>query len=313
MNDKIKNMALPIVIALASLSASAQNWALPHISVANVRTAPSHSSELSTQALMGTPLRIHDRISNGWYFVEMPDGYWGYVIDNSLTVTDDEYMKKWRDAPRVIVVSDREVKAYSGEKDNVTVSDLVQGDIMEGSIKNGKRRTEVTLPDGRTAWVDTKDVMSLDKWSRQNPDASLVVSTAAAVMGTPYLWGGLSSKGMDCSGLTKMCYYRNGLILMRDASQQALTGTEVNENDLKKGDLLFFGNMVTRRVNHVGIYIGDGIFIESAGRVRLNRLDAVDNFFFARRILGGGESKGITKVMNHPWYFNQLIEERAVD
>ena len=51
---------------------------------------------------------------------------------------------------------------------------------------------------------------------------------------------------------------------MRDASQQALTGTEVNEDDLKKGDLLFFGNMVTRRVNHVGIYIGDGIFIESA-------------------------------------------------
>lgn len=305
MNNSIINSILTLCVTLASFSASAQNWALPHISVANVRTNPSHSSELSTQVLMGTPLRVHDRISDGWYFVEMPDGYWGYVIDNSLTVTDDEYMKKWRDAPRVIVVSDREVKAYSGEKDNVTVSDLVQGDIMEGSIKNGKRRTEVTLPDGRTAWVDTKDVMSLDKWSRQNPDASLVVSTAAAVMGTPYLWGGLSSKGMDCSGLTKMCYYRNGLILMRDASQQALTGTEVNENDLKKGDLLFFGNMVTRRVNHVGIYIGDGIFIESAGRVRLNRLDAVDNFFFARRILGGGESKGITKVINHPWYFNQ--------
>lgn len=305
MNNSIINSILTLCVMLASFSASAQNWALPHISVANVRTNPSHSSELSTQVLMGTPLRVRDRISDGWYFVEMPDGYWGYVIDNSLTVTDDEYMKKWRDAPRVIVVSDREVKAYSGEKDNVTVSDLVQGDIMKGSIKNGKRRTEVTLPDGRTAWVDTKDVMSLDKWSRQNPDASLVVSTAAAVMGTPYLWGGLSSKGMDCSGLTKMCYYRNGLILMRDASQQALTGTEVNENDLKKGDLLFFGNMVTRRVNHVGIYIGDGIFIESAGRVRLNRLDAVDNFFFARRILGGGESKGITKVINHPWYFNQ--------
>ena len=305
MNNSIINSILTLCVTLASFSASAQNWALPHISVANVRTNPSHSSELSTQVLMGTPLRVHDRISDGWYFVEMPDGYWGYVIDNSLTVTDDEYMKKWRDAPRVRVVSDREVKAYSGEKDNVTVSDLVQGDIMEGSIKNGKRRTEVTLPDGRTAWVDTKDVMSLDKWSRQNPDASLVVSTAAAVMGTPYLWGGLSSKGMDCSGLTKMCYYRNGLILMRDASQQALTGTEVNEDDLKKGDLLFFGNMVTRRVNHVGIYIGDGIFIESAGRVRLNRLDAVDNFFFARRILGGGESKGITKVINHPWYFNQ--------
>ncbi len=83
---------------------------------------------------MGTPLRVHDRISDGWYFVEMPDGYWGYVIDNSLTVTDDEYMKKWRDAPRVIVVSDREVKAYSGEKDNVTVSDL-DNDDMEILVK----------------------------------------------------------------------------------------------------------------------------------------------------------------------------------
>ena len=112
----IVNIVLILCVTLASFSTSAQNWALPHISVANVRTNPSHSSELSTQVLMGTPLRVHDKISDGWYFVEMPDGYWGYVIDNSLTVTDDEYMKKWRDAPRVIVISNRESRPIRAKK-----------------------------------------------------------------------------------------------------------------------------------------------------------------------------------------------------
>lgn len=282
-------------IMWSSVAMSAE-WALPHISVANVRTEPRHGSEMSTQALMGTPLKITDSVDGGWFKVVMPDGYEGYIKDNSLTLLDDDSMGRWRKAERVMVTSPVEVKMYADKGHSEVVTDLVTGDILE-VMADGR----LQLPDGRAGYVDG-DVTPLDSLESDDPSAA-VVKVALAQMGSPYLWGGLSNKGMDCSGLVKLAYYSIGVITLRDASQQATTGI-VPDGNLTAGDLVFYGNK-SGRINHVAIYEGNDSVIESAGRVMRTHINDAGCRITSRRLAGSEGSRGVTRITAHPWYFDQ--------
>jgi cell wall-associated NlpC family hydrolase len=105
-----------------------------------------------------------------------------------------------------------------------------------------------------------------------------VVETALGVMGTPYLWGGEQSTGYDCSGLIQYAYGHHGLILPRVSRDQARAGMHVEPQleALRPGDVLGFA-VEASGVSHVGLYVGDGLFIHSASSgVRLSSLIATD-------------------------------------
>lgn len=294
-------------------------WALPRISVACLRTSPSHAAEMASQAIMGMPLRVLEQ-EKGFYRVQTPDGYIAWVTDSSVQRMSDAEMKAWRGARRYVVTAPYQTRAYrtadaSGLRDVVT--DLVNGNIVEampdtpGAVSNG--RILIKLPDGRTGYAPVADLTPIEVWADQNFNPEKILDTAYSMEGTPYLWGGTSIKSLDCSGLAKVSYLSNGIILMRDASQQALTGTRIEAKDWRKcraGDLLFFGNAKTGKVTHVAIYDHDGHYVHSSGRVKRNSVDPDDEsylstpFLHAVRIAGNEETPGITRVRNHPWYFN---------
>jgi cell wall-associated NlpC family hydrolase len=291
-------------------------WALSRISVSCLRTAPKHAAEMASQAVMGLPMRVLEQ-NDDWYRVQTPDGYIAYVTSPSIAIMTDDEMAKWRTAPRLIVTSIYQIRAYTtptavGVRDVVT--DLVNGCIVEGSYdKPVNGRVEITLPDGRKGWVDRSAVSTIEDWSKQDFDAEYILDMAYSMEGQPYLWGGTSTKSLDCSGLAKVCYFANGIILMRDASQQALTGTRIEASDWRNcraGDLLFFGNATTRRVTHVAIYDHDGNYVHSSGRVKRNSVDPDSEaylttpFLHAVRIHGNEGTAGITQARNHPWFFD---------
>jgi cell wall-associated NlpC family hydrolase len=139
-------------------------------------------------------------------------------------------------------------------------------------------------------------------------------------MGIPYLWGGTSAKGFDCSGFVKTVYFLNGLILDRDASQQFQNGLRIRArresfpDSLMAGDLMFFGSSRRGRprASHVGMYIGNGEFIHCAGMVKVNSLDSTklnysrprrDSYLGARRMIGTPAGKGAMPLLQHDWYF----------
>ena len=291
------------------------SFGLIRIPAASLRTSPAHSGEMATQAVMGTPVRILEH-SGEWMRVQTPDGYIAYVPDSSVWPLDPAAMHRWRSsADRRIVSTLWQTRAYtgpqaSGPRDVVT--DLVLGAIVEADptrVENG--RIAITLPDGRRGWAEESALTPLTDWAAQPFDAQKILDTAYSMEGTPYLWGGMSTKAIDCSGLVKVSYYSNGLILRRDASQQALTGRRLEADqwpEYEAADLMFFGNRDTGRVTHVALYDSGGRYVHSSGRVKRNSVDpASPDYLYSPlhsvRIHGSEGTDGIVRAKDHPWYF----------
>lgn len=286
-------------------------------SVINMRTTPDHGAELGSQALLGTPLKILKQ-SRGWSYVQTPDEYLGWV-DDGLHQMDGEQFRLWMERPKVIVTTEFGFVRSGREAGSQRVSDVVAGNILALRADAGTVY-EVAYPDGRTGYLPKDDAEPYGQWLANSTDTpGAIVSTAMRFLGIPYFWGGTSAKALDCSGFTKTVFFLNGVLLPRDASQQAAVGAPVEVgNDfsgIEAGDLLFFGTKATperrERVTHVGISLGRGRFIHEGGDVRINSLDPgdpdysesrADSFLRARRIIGVGEEHGVRRLRHIPEY-----------
>lgn len=255
--------------------------AIVTISVANLRSKPKHSAELATQATLGTPVKVLKK-EGEWYYIQTPDNYLSWVDHGGITLMDEQNFKEWKASDKYIYTKTYGHSYVSAENEQA-VSDLVAGSILEIAKENHTDQYyAVTYPDGRNAYIKKNEAEVYNTWlAKLDLNSDALVETAKALMGVPYLWGGTSTKGMDCSGFTKTIYFLNGMVIPRDASQQVHTGKQTDEDknfdNLEKGDLLFFGRKATdttvEKVVHVGMWIGNNEFIHASGQVRINSMD----------------------------------------
>ena len=286
-------------------------------SVINMRSFPMFAAEMGTQALMGTPVHILETV-HGWSRVVAPEGYSAWTTEESLEKMNLLEFTAWQNASKVIVNNYFTVIRSQPTESAEVVSDVVWGDILRYLDTKGEYM-QVLLPDGRKGFLQKIMATPFNEWfAIHQPTAVNILETANRFIGFPYLWGGTSIKGMDCSGFSKTCFYLNGVILPRDASQQALVGENVDiSKDLSKlqpADLLFFGSIKENKehVSHVGIYIGNGEFIHSSGTVHISSLlpgkinfDAFNKnrLLRAQRLLTRiDKDSNIVSIKNHPFY-----------
>ena len=291
-------------------------WGLVDVSVCNIRALPAHSAEMTSQAILGTPVHLLKK-SGHWLYIQTPDHYLGWVDDDAIYQTDAEGMATWRNNKRVIYLSAQGAGFNAETKEAVT--DLVAGSLLK-LVEIANRESVVEMPDGRKFSIPIAETMDFNTWKdKELPTAEELGQCAKTLLGRPYLWGGTSTKGMDCSGFVKTVYFLNGYILARDASLQYrhgnFTDPQSGYKNLKPGDLVFFGKKaegeLSAKASHVGLYLGDGAYINSSGFVRIDSFDPnqknfsklrAENWLGGRTILGILHDKGIVRVKDHPWY-----------
>ncbi len=283
----MKRITYMVAALLLCLGASAQEkrMAVVEFSTSYLRLQPDYESPLETQELMGTVVEIVGEKSY-WREVVTPQPYRAWCTDQGLVEMNQEELEAYLAAPKVMFMQ-LYGHIYAGPSfKSATLCDLVGGDIMRYAGRKG-RWTKVMLPSGKTGYVPSKELkehkgfMSIAMGEGNSETISpetteAIIAEAEKLVGVPYLWGGMSAKGVDCSGLVRISHIMNGILLPRNASQQIKCGDRVELDQLQRGDLVFFGTPATgekpMRVTHVGIYLGDGRIIHSSHRVRINSL-----------------------------------------
>lgn len=315
----MKKFFIAIFLFLSPVCARAVQWAIVSVSVTDMKKSPDYRSETVSQAILGTPVQVTG--SEGyWYSIVTPEGYKGWTTRMNICLADEEEYQVWKTSDRVIMTG--HYCLIRSRPDNVSevLSDCVMGSVLVAAgEENGFRK--VVLPDGKTGFLPGEAVCGLREWmeSKTQADGEDIVAVARLFTGFPYLWGGLSPKGFDCSGLVKLCYFMNGMVLPRDAREQMATGKELDCSDIlgefRPGDLVFFGTPASSSkpasVTHVGIYVSEGYMIHSSLVVRINcLLPGRDDSYTGKKMVGAvrvignaGLRGGVVPVLDHPWYF----------
>lgn len=322
---RIISFGLGILIA-ATAFAQEKRMAVVETSTCYMRIAPDYESALETQELMGTVVEIVGE-SGYWREIVSPQPYKAWTTEKTLVEMSAEQIREYKQAPKYMFTGLYGHIFMEPSEDSQTICDLVGGDVMRIALKGEKAVTkgkwaQVILPSGRTGWVYKTEVEALEERtdirmgqgvenliSQEKMEA--IIASAHQLLGVPYFWGGMSAKGVDCSGLVRISAIMNNVLLPRNASQQIHCGLPVEMSydpefedvnyrivfmtefieemkarvkNLKRGDLVFFGTPVTdekpMRVTHVGIYLGNNHIIHSSHMVRINSLNPEDADYY---------------------------------
>jgi len=244
--------------------------------VASLHSRPEAQSDVVSQAIFGSHARLLE-VRHGWAKVKSEDNYEGWMETAALRLLGGGE-KPYASPGRAVVVESLFANLYrepdlTKHKPLLTLPFEARLEVVAESTREEDRWLEVRLPDGRRAWVQQGDVRA----GGAPLGVGEVIALAKRFLGLPYLWGGTSSYGFDCSGFTQMLVRRRGVIMPRDAAPQARWegSFAIDRFQLQPGDLLYFGDS-EEKITHTGMYIGSGEFIHATtnGRpvVQISRL-----------------------------------------
>lgn len=232
-----------------------------------VRSEPAESACLETQVLFGETFEVLERQPK-WCRIRCHyDDYEGWIDDNLVGQFDDQEVGEWRQSEGLIVN-----KPFINilREDDGTMQMLSAGSRI---VMNG---------DNPSAFAVGNETFSLQDDLPVRNDS--IVGLARELMNAPYLWGGRSFYGIDCSGIVQVVYKAAGIFLPRNASQQINYGETLSfVEEARPGDLAFFDNEEGRIV-HVGICLGGGRILHASGSVHIDKLDHQGIYHLKRRV-----------------------------
>ncbi|MBI5304662.1 MAG: alpha/beta fold hydrolase [Chloroflexi bacterium] len=247
--------------------------------VADVRREPRSLAERMTQARFGEIVRILEE-RDDWVRVQLErDGYIGWTQVVTLHRADAKILREYAASCNALVQGEI-VSAYTDAARTIQVGKLPFA-ISLPMIEQRDDNAAICLPDGRVWWV-TQDSL-LPGAERPRANAAGIAFTLGLIrrfVGVPYLWGGRTPFGFDCSGLAQTFYEFIGVAIPRDADQQFRAGTPV-EGTPTPGDLLFFGEASElseryERITHVAISLGGDEFVHANGTARGTSYNSFD-------------------------------------
>ena len=221
-----------------------------------LRLESSDASEMISQVLFGEHFTVLET-KKQWLYIRLGyDGYRGWIDHKQVEEISENFFDALNNTDFVFSKELLNIATTSDEK----IIPLTIGSILPNFNNGVFKINETSFSfDGET---------EICKISKEK-----VVETAFMYLNAPYLWGGKSPFGIDCSGFTQMVYKMNGYRLFRDASQQAKQGEVLSFiEESEPGDLAFFDNN-EGNITHVGIILANNYIIHSSGKVRLDRLD----------------------------------------
>jgi hypothetical protein len=256
-------------------------WGIARLSIIPVRISPDHRSEQVTQLLFGehyTVLKYSD--DKKWIKIKIFfDNYTGWINSNQHYLITEDFFKELN-KNEYKISTEVTSEAMYGKRPMI----IVIGSILPFSAN------EIFNTEGNFAFNGESKSIGLKR------DFDYLFLTASKYLNVPYLWGGKSPFGIDCSGFTQMVYRISGYFISRDTSTQINQGTEIQDIlKTKPGDLAFFKDE-RGVVNHVGIIMEKNKIIHASGQVRIDKLDEkgifnditgkyTHHYYTARRIL----------------------------
>lgn len=235
-------------------------YGICHLSVVPCRLEPSDKSEMVTQLLFGEVLKIYEEKRAGWRKIKTGfDEYDCWIDEKQFVEINETEFERLNTSP--IKVCAEMANIITNEVDN-SLTPILLGSSLPNFKANKIRFNE---------FIFQYDGQLLDTSKEQTKDN--IVANAMMYLNTPYLWGGRSPFGIDCSGFTQVIYKLNGFKLPRDASQQSEIGDTLSFiEESESGDLAFFDNE-EGNIIHVGIMLENNRIIHASGKVRIDKID----------------------------------------